>query len=110
MTINQTTKPQTIDVCDWLNANPGIKAVVGLICEEYIRAVDAWPNFPVEVVHAAAIVAEEAGELLQAANNVRWVDDSVDNRENLLEEATQTGAMAVRFLVNIGELKGGNYD
>jgi NTP pyrophosphatase (non-canonical NTP hydrolase) len=110
MTINQTTKPQTIDVCNWLNANPGIKAVVGAICEEYVRAVEAWPNFPLEVVHAAAIVGEEAGELLQAANNVRWKDDDIANRENLLEEATQVGAMAVRFLINVGELKGGSDD
>jgi NTP pyrophosphatase (non-canonical NTP hydrolase) len=108
MTINQTTKPQTIDVCDWLNANPGIKAVVGAICEEYVRATEVWPDFPTDVVHAAAIVVEEAGELLQAANNIRWKDDDIANRENLLEEATQVGAMAVRFLANIGDLKGGN--
>jgi len=35
MTINQTTKPQEIDVCDFLDANPGLKEVVGGILEEY---------------------------------------------------------------------------
>jgi len=104
MTLNQTTKPQEIDVCDFLNANPGVKDVVEQILEEYVRASDIH-QFPVDVVHAAAIVAEEAGELLRSANTIEWGGDSPFERENLQVEAVQTGAMAIRFLENIGNLK-----
>jgi len=103
MTLNQTTKPVEIDVCDFLNRNPGIKEVVGQILEEYVRASDIH-QFPTDVIHAAAIVAEEAGELLKAANDT-YDYDCPAHRENLLEEAVQVGAMAIRFLENIGNLK-----
>jgi hypothetical protein len=103
MTFNQTTKPVEMDVCDWLNANEGIKDVVDHILEEYVRASDLY-TFPTDVIHAAAIVVEEAGELLQAANDT-YYRDIVGHRENLLTEAIQTGAMAVRFLEHIGNYK-----
>jgi hypothetical protein len=103
MTLNQTTKPVEIDVCDFLNRNLGIKDVVGQILEEYIRASDIH-QFPVDVIHAAAIVSEEAGELVKAANDT-YYHDCPAHRQNLMEEAVQTGAMAIRFLENIGNLK-----
>jgi len=68
MTINQTTKPLEIDVCKFLNDYPIIKDIVEQILEEYLRAADIH-QFPTDVVHAAAIVAEEAGELVKAAND-----------------------------------------
>lgn len=37
------------------------------IYAEVQRAEELYSNFPVDVVHAAAIVAEEAGELVRAA-------------------------------------------
>jgi NTP pyrophosphatase (non-canonical NTP hydrolase) len=104
VTLNQTTKPVEMDVCDWLNANECIKGVVADIIKEYCRACDAHVNFPFDVVRAAAIVSEEAGELVKAANNIDEYD-CPEYRQNLDDEAVQVGAMAIRFLENIGNLK-----
>jgi len=106
MIINQATKPLKIGVCELLNANPDIKAVVDAILEEYLRACNCHPAYPDDVVFAASIVVEEAGELLKEANDIRFDIDTVQRRENLQTEAIQTGAMAIRFLMEIGNLKG----
>jgi len=94
------------DVCDWLNANPDIKAVLDGVMAEYLRAVSKHPFFATDVVHAAAIVTEEAGELCKAANDVYHYDDNVIDRVNLHVEAQQVAAMGIRFLLEIGNLKG----
>jgi hypothetical protein len=80
------------------------KAIVNEVLDELERAITLYPLYPSDVVHAAAIVSEEAGELVRAANNVYYAD-SVGNREDLHREAVQTAAMAVRFLMEIGNLK-----
>lgn len=53
-----------------------------------------WPTDP---VHAAAVLAEEAGETVQAA--LDWTYENWDRQhEHMLVEAAQTGAMAVRMI------------
>ena len=56
------------------------------------------PNWPADVIHQAAIVAEEAGELVQAANDHVYKAPCPDR---LRTEAVQLGAMAIRFLINL---------
>jgi len=105
MMINRQTawlQGPRFDTCGFLNANEGIKWVIGEILEEYLRAKDKY-FFPDDVVHAAAIVSEESGELVRAANNT-YYDDTPEHRLNLLEEAVQTGAMAIRFFGAYREL------
>lgn len=104
MTINQTTTPREIDVCDFLNANYGIKEVVAQILEEYVHA-SGIHQFPTDVVHAAAMVAEAAGNVLRTANTIKWIDDCPFERENLQNDAVHMGAMAIHFLENIGNLE-----
>jgi hypothetical protein len=105
MTLNQTTKPVEMDVCDFLNRNPGIKEVVGQILGVY-GEVSILP-FPKDVRHAAYIVAFEADALMESANTIYCGVDSIDERENLLDRAVRTGAMTIRLLENIGNLKAG---
>jgi hypothetical protein len=78
--------------------------LIGQITAELVRAEMMFPVYPTDVIHAAAIVAEEAGELVRAANNV-YHYDSVEHRENLLGEAIQVTASGLRFLMEIGNLK-----
>lgn len=60
------------------------------------------PGFPEDPIHAAAIVAEENGELQQAV--LQWVYEG--GRETAVyEEAIQTAAMALRFLFNMRRMK-----
>jgi len=81
---------------------------VKLILAELERAETLHPIFPIDKIHAAAIVSEESGELVQACND--YVFDKVSlppkTREEyfkllMTEEAVQIGAMAIRFLINM---------
>jgi uncharacterized protein YicC (UPF0701 family) len=76
------------------------------IATEWKRASKLHPVWPTDVIHAAAILAEEAGETVQAALDLHYkakTDSELSEAwEHLREEATQTGAMAVRILTAIG--------
>ena len=74
---------------------------IELIIAEYERAKQQHPLWPTDPIHAAAIVSEEAGELVQAANDYTYDRENV--RSTMIEEAVQVGAMAIRFLKNIGK-------
>ena len=69
---------------------------IKIITDELDRAEEIYPDWPSDVVHQAAIVAEEAGELLMASLNKTYHKHKF---ANLYMEAAQTGAMAIRFLV-----------
>lgn len=55
------------------------------------------PSWPSDFVHAAAIVSEESGELVRAANLFQWENGCYND---MYDEATQTAAMCFRFLLN----------
>lgn len=74
-----------------------MKAIISEIREEMDRAEAKFPGWPVDPVHGAAIVAEEAGEALQAA--LDYFYGRSDERA-LRKELIQTAAMALRFLKN----------
>lgn len=71
---------------------------LSFILDELFAAEQKHPAWPGDIVHAAAIVGEEAGELLQAALNVHYQGSAVDP---LVKESAQTGAVAVRFLADV---------
>jgi hypothetical protein len=71
---------------------------VGLILAELERAEVIYPIMGIDLVHRAAIVAEEAGELLQKSLDHFYIGEPL---EKCRKEAIQTGAMAIRYLVNL---------
>lgn len=74
------------------------KIVFYRIAHELIKATEKHPNWPVgDVVHASAIVAEESGELIRAALQAKYEGGKYSETT---KEAIQTGAMAVRFILN----------
>ena len=79
-----------------------ISAGLKLITDELLRAEKKFPAFPTDAVHAAAIIAEESGELIQAALQYTYEDGE---KSHLREEAVQTGAMALRFLLHLEDLR-----
>ena len=72
--------------------------VIHMILEELAKAEKQHPGWPTDPVHAGAIVAEESGELTRATLIHAYEQD---NSHGMLEEAVQTGAMAIRFLMNL---------
>lgn len=80
----------------------GIKmfdAVEGVL-DAYNKAIAKHPDetWPKDVVHMTAIMMEEAGEAVQAANDVAHANASL---EPLRLELVQTAAMCIRCLVNL---------
>jgi hypothetical protein len=65
---------------------------------ELNSAIEAHPSWPSDMIHKAAIVQEEAGELIKAAVQFQYEDGSISE---IVKEARQTGAMALRFLLNL---------
>lgn len=75
---------------------------VSALLNELDRAIYIHPNFPNDVVHAVAIMAEESGEAVKAALNFKYEGGSKDD---LREELIHTGAMVLRCLINLDNLK-----
>lgn len=65
------------------------------INEELGRARQKFPWWPPDKIHAAAIVAEEAGELIKASLQICYEGGVLEDAE---KEAIHTAAMAIRFL------------
>lgn len=62
---------------------------------ELARAKALHPNWPGDLIHQAAIMAEEAGEAVRAALNVTYHGGRV---EDVRTELVQTAAMCLRML------------
>ena len=77
-----------------------IEAILGLVMAEIDRAEKLHPVWPADLVKAAAIPVEEAGELLKAANDH---DEKHTSRQSIVTEAVHTAASAIRFLKNLEE-------
>jgi len=79
--------------------------IIALIMAEIDRAEQLHPAWPHDLVKASAIVAEEAGEMLQAANDY---DESRSGKRQIITEAVHTAATAIRLLKNINLEGNGN--
>lgn len=67
--------------------------------DELGRAEVKHPSWCCDAVHGAAILAEESGELTQAAIDFHYNGGTDEDRERMRAEAVQCGAMALRFLL-----------
>ena len=77
-----------------------IEIVLAQIFSEMDRAEKLHPDWPTNPIHQAAIVTEEAGELLQASLNH---NEHKGSKKAIITEAIHTAASALRFLKNIEE-------
>lgn len=68
------------------------------IFAELRHAEQKHPDWPTDIVHAVAIMIEEAGETMQAALDNHYAGKPM---EQVAKEAAQTGAMALRLLINL---------
>ncbi len=56
------------------------------------------PEWYYDIIHCAAVMNEEAGEAIRAALNYTYEDSSL---EDFICEVAQTGAMAIKILMNL---------
>lgn len=75
--------------------SPEAAVIIIEILSEVNRAENKYPTWPECNVKRAAIVMEEAGELIREAN---LLDEGKGSVSNLRTEAIQTAAMCVRLL------------
>jgi hypothetical protein len=73
--------------------------VIEAVFEELRRAEEKFPGWPSDPIHQAAVVAEESGELVQAALDL--VYNREPTNEKFIQEAIQTTAMGLRLLFNL---------
>lgn len=76
--------------------------IIADVCSEVEKSEVYYPGFPLDAVHAAGMVTEAAGALMKAS--FLWAYDGHDPQE-IRQEAINTGAMAIRLLIHIHELK-----
>jgi hypothetical protein len=79
-----------------------VQQAIELIIYELRSAQKQHPYFPTDPIHAVAIMAEEAGEAVQASLDFTY---GGKHAEKLQKEIIQTGAMAVRNLINFHNFK-----
>lgn len=72
---------------------------ITMVLTELEHAKMLHPVWPANRIHQAAIVMEEAGELIQATLEARYEPHKGGTP---LKEAVQTAAMAIRFLMDAG--------
>lgn len=77
-----------------------IEIALAQIFSEVERAEKLHPDWPTNPIHQAAIVTEEAGELLQASLNH---NEHKGSKKAMITEAIHTAATVIRFLKNINE-------
>lgn len=75
-----------------------VTAAIDALVKELHRALRLHPEWKRDPIHAAALVAEETGELVQAAND--FYDSGLyEDWRHMRQEAVHSGAMALRFLL-----------
>ncbi|GBU21044.1 hypothetical protein R80B4_00933 [Fibrobacteres bacterium R8-0-B4] len=90
------------DIGVFFAANPATAATVWSVLE---ALQEQSPCYPADVIRAAVEVSRAAGELMSCAASVDC-HDTPRNRENMLSAATKAAAESLRFLIEIGNLKG----
>ena len=77
------------------------KRYIIAMAREMESAIKKHPVFAEDIVHGAAIVGEESGELLRAALNYHYEKGQY---YEIHKEAIQTGATCLRFLIQHAEI------
>lgn len=75
-----------------------LENIINGIVYELQHAERKHPDWPRDIVHAAAIVNEESGELIRASLQVEYENGELQAAQ---KEAIQTAVTAIRFLKNL---------
>lgn len=75
------------------------ETVMTKIFKELRDAEMKHPGFPEDILHGACILAEEAGEVVKAANDLYY--GRAVTQVKLRKELAHVGAMSIRFLLRL---------
>lgn len=86
-----------------------LSAIVDAVVEELDRAEKKWPYFPVDPLHACAIIVEEVGEMVREANRMVYEADdegTIDTRcADMKQEAIQSIVTLFRLLAVLPQIR-----
>lgn len=75
---------------------------IDAIQSELKKAQEKHPAWPTDIIHAVAIMQEEAGEAIRAAIQYEYEDGEL---AEVQKELIQTAAMCLRCLYNLAKVK-----
>ena len=81
------------------SANTPAPALLAMVCE-LERAMQKFPTWPTDPLHALAVLGEEFGELNKAMLQLTY-EPYKTTAADVREEAVQTAAMALRLLASL---------
>lgn len=81
-----------------------IDSILAEIKAEVLKSQEKFPRWPIDILHATAVVAEESGEMVKGALQAVYEPER-STIDDVRKEAVQTGAMAVRWLLNRGNYR-----
>lgn len=87
---------------EWRQPDESTPDPIAAIINEYNRAIKKFPLFPANIVQQLAVMNEEAGEAVKAANEHYWEGRPIRAVEM---ELIQTGAMVLRCLLHLHECR-----
>lgn len=74
--------------------------VLSAVWTELSAALQKFPTWPTDPLHALAVLGEEFGELTKDVLQMTY-EPGKTNAENVRKEAIQTAAMALRFVASL---------
>lgn len=80
--------------------------VYAAVQAELQRARAKYPQWPLDIIHAAAVANEEVGEVVKSVNNYFWLHGE-DTVADIHQEAVQAIAMLVRFVTETPAMQEG---
>jgi len=83
-----------------MNSNSQATDPMALALAELRRATAKFPTWPTDPLHALAVLGEEFGELTKAVLQHTY-EPHKSTRGDVREEAIQTAAMALRFVMSL---------
>lgn len=89
---------------DWESKGSKLVDIMNEVTDELERAIDKFPQYPTDPLHALAILGEEYGELNKAVLQNTY-EPHKTSLEEIRMEAIQTAAMAIRFIVSLEDYK-----
>lgn len=75
-------------------------SAISMVIDELNRATAKFPTWPTDPLHALAILGEEFGELNKAVLQLTY-EPHKSSQADVLMEAIQTAAMALRFIAGL---------
>ena len=85
------------------------KIALHQILGELDRAIEKYPTWPTDPLHALAVLGEEYGELTKDVLQMTY-EPHKSSVDNVRKEAVQTAAMAIRFVLSLDKYQYKNQD